>query len=56
MSRIVLRGGRLIDPAREIDERCDLLIDQGVVEAIEPPGRLGEVEYETADDGKVIEL
>ena len=44
MSRIVLRGGRLIDPAREIDERCDLLIDQGVVEAIEPPGRLGEVE------------
>lgn len=42
MSRILLRGGRLIDPAREIDESCDLLAAEGEVEAIEPPGRLGD--------------
>ncbi len=41
MSRILLRGGRLIDPARAIDETCDLLAAEGEVEAIAPPGRLG---------------
>ncbi len=41
MSRILLRGGRLIDPARAIDELRDLLIAEGEVAAIEPPGRLG---------------
>ncbi len=41
MSRILLRGGRLIDPAREVDEICDLLVDDGEVAAVAPPGRLG---------------
>jgi dihydroorotase len=41
MSRILLRGGRLIDPAREVDETCDLLVVEGEVEAIERAGRLG---------------
>jgi dihydroorotase len=41
MSRILLRGGRLIDPAREIDETCDVLIAEGEIEAVEAPGRLG---------------
>jgi len=41
MSRILLRGGRLIDPARAIDETCDVLVAEGEVEAIEAPGRLG---------------
>lgn len=41
MSRILLRGGRLIDPAREIDQTCDLLVAQGAIEAIDEPGRLG---------------
>src|SRR3984893_3386276 len=41
MSRILLRGGRLIDPAREIDETRDVLIAEGEIEAVEPPGRLG---------------
>ena len=40
-NRILLRGGRLIDPAREVDEACDLLVAEGEVDAIEPPGRLG---------------
>jgi dihydroorotase len=50
MSRILLRGGRLIDPARAIDETCDLLIGEGEVEAIEPPGRLGVPEGATVID------
>ncbi len=41
MSRILLRGGRLIDPARAIDELRDVLVAEGEVGAIEPPGRLG---------------
>jgi dihydroorotase len=46
-SRILLRGGRLIDPARQIDETCDVLLSEGEVEAIEPPGRLGQPEGAT---------
>lgn len=47
---ILLRGGRLIDPAREIDELCDVLLAGGEVEAIEPPGRLGQPEGATVID------
>ncbi|MGH7913174.1 MAG: amidohydrolase family protein, partial [Candidatus Binataceae bacterium] len=50
MSRILLRGGRLIDPARAIDETCDLLIAKGEVGAIEPPGRLGMPDGATVID------
>jgi dihydroorotase len=50
MSRILLRGGRLIDPAREIDETCDVLIAEGEIEAVEPPGRLGVPEGATIVD------
>jgi len=49
-NRILLRGGRLIDPAREIDETCDVLIAEGEVEAIERPGRLGVPEGATVID------
>src|SRR6202158_3040804 len=50
MSRILLRGGRLIDPAREIDETCDVLIAEGEIEAVEPPGRLGVTDGATVID------
>ncbi len=40
MSRILICGGRLIDPARSCDEVCDVLIAEGEVEAIERAGRL----------------
>src|SRR6202158_6162337 len=50
MSRILLRGGRLIDPAREIDETCDVLIADGEIEAVEPPGRLGVTDGATVID------
>lgn len=50
MSRILLRGGRLIDPARAIDELRDVLIAEGEVEAIESPERLGVPEGATVVD------
>jgi dihydroorotase len=50
MSRILLRGGRLIDPARAIDELRDVLIAEGEVEAIDSPGRLGVPEGATVVD------
>jgi dihydroorotase len=50
MSRILLRGGRLIDPARAIDDTRDVLVVEGEVEAIEPPGRLGIPEGATVVD------
>ena len=36
MSAICLRGGRVIDPARNVDERADLLVRDGRIEAIGP--------------------
>ena len=37
---LLLRGGRLVDPSQGLDEIGDLLITNGVVEAI---GRIGDV-------------
>ena len=34
-TRLVIRGGRVIDPASGLDERADILVEQGVVAAIE---------------------
>jgi len=50
MSRILLRGGRLIDPAREIDEICDLLIGDGAIEGIAGPPGAGNPEGATPID------
>jgi dihydroorotase len=36
MSAICLRGGRLIDPARNVDERADLLVRDGCIETSGP--------------------
>jgi dihydroorotase len=49
-SRILLRGGRLIDPAREIDKTCDVLVAESEIEALEPPGRLRMPEGATVID------
>lgn len=53
MSRILIRGGRLIDPARSFDEICDVLIAGGAIEAVQtgaPGGAAG-----AAEDTAVIE-
>jgi dihydroorotase len=54
---LLLRGGRLLDPSQKLDETGDLLLADGLVEAV---GRVGEVrrdgaELETIDcAGRVV--
>ncbi|HXG73020.1 MAG TPA: dihydroorotase [Gemmatimonadaceae bacterium] len=48
MKPLLLRGGRLIDPSRDIDEKGDLLIARGIVESV--GGKLGN-----PDDAEVID-
>ncbi len=36
MSRILLRGGRVLDPASNRDEICDVLIEEGVIAGVGP--------------------
>jgi dihydroorotase len=58
MSRILIRGGRLIDPARSCDETCDVLIAGGEIEAIEPasgPGAWGGTTMSAPREAAVIE-
>ena len=45
---ILLRGGRLIDPSQGLDELGDLLVVDGMVEAV---GRVGDVRR----DGDALE-
>ncbi|MGH2812119.1 MAG: dihydroorotase [Actinomycetota bacterium] len=53
MSEILIRGGRIIDPASDMDETGDLLVSGGVV--AEAGGRITRVEAEVIDaDGAVV--
>lgn len=49
MSRILIRGGRLIDPSRSFDGICDVLIEEGEIVAMEPVGRFDAASGATAD-------
>ena len=31
MSKLLLKGGRIVDPAQGIDETADLMIDDGLI-------------------------
>ena len=44
MSVLLIRNGRLIDPANGVDAPRDLLFRDGRVSAVEPPGTLNNVE------------
>lgn len=46
--RICLQGGRVVDPAQSLDERCDLLLEKGRVAAIAPQIDAG--------DARIIDL
>jgi len=50
MSMLLIRNGRLIDPANNIDAPHDLLLRDGRVAAVEPPGTLNNVETEDVID------
>ncbi len=59
--RLVLRGGRVIDPARGLDEVCDLVAEDGRVAAVgrglgptAPPGPSGPAAAWRADDGTLV--
>ncbi len=43
MSRLVVRGARLIDPAAGTDAPRDVLLEDGRVRAVEPPGALDAI-------------
>jgi dihydroorotase len=38
---ILIKNGRVIDPGK-MDDTCDVLIDHGVIEAVQPPGTIDE--------------
>ena len=50
MSTLLIRNGRLIDPANNIDGLHDLLLRDGRVAAVEPPGALNGVDAAEAMD------
>ncbi|HWW94841.1 MAG TPA: dihydroorotase, partial [Vicinamibacteria bacterium] len=34
--RVLLKGGRVVDPSRKVDARLDLMMAEGVVEEVGP--------------------
>src|SRR5215469_9895969 len=44
MSILLIRNGHLVDPANNIDAAHDLLLRDGRIAAVEPPGALNSVE------------
>ena len=56
MSDLLLKGGRLIDPANGLDETADLLIVGGKVAAIgtDAPGQAPDGSAEVDATGKVV--
>jgi len=42
--KLLLRGARVIDPSRGLDEKQDLLIEKGKISAIDKPGAFNSVE------------
>ncbi len=47
--RILVKGGHLIDPSRDVSEKADVLITAGVVEAIDKPGAIPSDGAEVVD-------
>ncbi len=37
---LLIRGGKIIDPSQKLDEKKDLLIEDGKIKAIEKPGKI----------------
>jgi dihydroorotase len=40
MKAVLIRGGRVVDPAQKLDAQCDVLLEAGRVFAVEPAGKL----------------
>ena len=54
MTRLVLAGGRLIDPASERDEPGDLAIERGRIVAVGPPGKVGPADHTMDCRGRIV--
>jgi len=54
MTRLLMAGGRLIDPASGRDERADLLIERGRIAAIGPSGTLGPADRTIDCRGRLV--
>jgi dihydroorotase len=50
MSRILIRGGRVLDPACGRDERCDVLLEDGVIVAVDAAIETRGAEVVDAED------
>ncbi len=44
LDSLLIHGGTLIDPATALESRCDVLLENGLIAAVEPPGILDHVE------------
>lgn len=52
---LLLRGGRVIDPARGVDAKMDLLLEGGKIKAIDVPGKISAGGSAVADlAGKIV--
>lgn len=54
MKPILIRGGRVIDPAASLDGRYDVLLVNGKVAAVEPAGKLKQKDAEAIDAAGLI--
>lgn len=36
MSKLVIKGGRIVDPSQNLDQRCDLAIEEGLIRELAP--------------------
>ncbi|MEC9353283.1 MAG: amidohydrolase family protein, partial [Planctomycetota bacterium] len=55
MSKIIIQGGRLIDPETGIDEIGDLVIEDGRILALLSAAEGGAAAYSTEEDAEVID-
>jgi dihydroorotase len=52
MSRTVVRGGKIVDPASGLEAERDILVEDGVIRAIEKTGGFGKLESAMELDAK----
>ena len=51
---MLIRGGRVLDPARNIDGRLDVLIQGGLIAALEKPGEPAEAHQIIEAEGRLV--
>lgn len=49
---ILIRGGRVVDPATGGDERADLILEGGVIREICAPGQAAETDFDQVIDAQ----